>query len=119
MQPARPTLMPIASAPTDDQRRWLKYGEKQPGGKLPLYDEVGKRISPDLIQSCVKAGWAEPWALNPTRHENLICRLTEAGRQILQREAVIRVDFSLWRRDTTEAAAPPPQPPYPETASRR
>jgi hypothetical protein len=115
MQAARPTLMPNASSPTDAQRRWLGYGLKQPGGKLPLYDEVGARVAQDLITSCVKAGWAEPWALNPLRPEPQICRLTEAGRQALNREAVIRVDFSMWRRDTTDSRPAT----LPEVATRR
>lgn len=104
MQTVRPILTP-PSAPTEDQRKWLKYGLKQPGGKLPLYDEHGARIMPDVIATCVKAGWAEPWAINPIRRETQICRLTDIGRQILLREGVIRVDFSLWRRDTGDNSA--------------
>ncbi len=106
--------MPTSPAPTAEQRRWLGYGLKQPGGKLPLYDEIGARINAEIISSCVKAGWAEPWALNPLRPEPQICRITEAGKQALNREAVIRVDFSMWKRDTTESRPTT----YPETAAR-
>jgi|GEM_PF-957790 len=102
MQTQRSILMPTAAAPTDEQRRWLKYGLKQPGGKLPLYDDKGIRISAETITSCVKAGWVEPWAINPIRHDTQICRLTEAGKLALMREGVIRVDFSMWRRDTSD-----------------
>jgi hypothetical protein len=116
MQTARPILTSPA-APTEEQRKWLKYGLKQPGGKLPLYDEIGARIQADVISSCVKAGWAEPWAINPIRRETQICRLTDAGRQVLLREGVIRVDFSLWRRDTTSDTATPTL--YAETSVAR
>ncbi len=32
------------SAPTVAQRRWLERGLKQPGGKLPLFDEQGREV---------------------------------------------------------------------------
>lgn len=99
------TNLPIASAsPTDEQRRWLSLGLQQPGGKLPLYNEKGQRIAVELITACVEAGWAAPWAINPTRSDNQICRITDAGRLALQKdkEGVIRVDFSMWRRDSGE-----------------
>lgn len=104
MNTAQTKLMLPPAAPTDEQRRWLAMGVQQPGGKLPLYDEKGARISAELISACVQAGWVEPWAINPIRTESQICRLTEAGRQALQKdkEGVIRVDFSLWRRDSGE-----------------
>ncbi len=104
MRTAQTSFISASSAPTDEQRRWLSMGLQQPGGKLPLYDEKGARVSADLITACVQAGWAEPWALNPTRTGNQICRLTETGRIALQKdkEGVIRVDFSMWRRDSGE-----------------
>mgnify|MGYP000900577039 CR=1 FL=1 len=104
MLTAQNKILVPSAAPTDEQRRWLGTGLNQPGGKLPLYDEKGTRVSAELITACVQAGWAEPWALNPTRTDNQVCRLTEAGRQALQKdkEGVIRVDFSMWRRDSGE-----------------
>lgn len=109
MQTAQPKLIPQPPMPSEEQRNWLAAGLAQPGGKLPLYDSKGARISASLIRECVKAGWASPWALNPINEENLICRLTEAGRAAVARdkdkEAVIRVDFSQWKRDTGELVA--------------
>jgi len=104
MRTAQTKLMLPPAAPTEEQRRWLASGLQQPGGKLPLYDDKGARISAELMASCISVGWAEPWAINPTRTENQICRLTDAGREALQKEkeGVIRVDFSLWRRDSGE-----------------
>lgn len=104
MRTAPNKILVPSAAPTDEQRRWLGTGLQQPGGKLPLYDEKGLRIPAALIAACVQAGWAAPWAINPTRTDNQICRLTEAGRQVLQKEkeGVIRVDFSMWRRDSGE-----------------
>src|SRR3546814_19696939 len=53
--------------PTMAQLRYLHRGLRQPGGKLPLFDEHGQQISPQTIQSCIRAGWAEPWFENPIK----------------------------------------------------
>lgn len=101
MAPTHPILAPAAlSQPNDDQRRWLRLGLQQAGGKLPLYDEQGVRIPHAIVKACVQAGWAEPWALNPLRANWQVCRLTEAGRSAILKEGVIRVDFSQWKRDS-------------------
>src|SRR3546814_9476555 len=63
--------------------RYLHRGLRQPGGKLPLFDEHGQQISPQTIQSCIRAGWAEPWFENPIKPEWLVCKLTPAGRALL------------------------------------
>ncbi len=60
-------------------------GLSQPGGKLPLFDESGQRISPRTIQSSIEHGWAEPWFANPTKPDWLVCKLTELGRAALRR----------------------------------
>jgi hypothetical protein len=65
------------------QRRWLKRGLGQPGGKLPLFDENGQRVSPRTVQSCIEHGWAEPWFSNPLKPDWLVCKLTERGRSVL------------------------------------
>ena len=67
------------------QRAWLVRGLSQPGGKLPLFDESGQRISPRTIQSSLDRGWAEPWFANPTKPDWLVCKLTELGREALRR----------------------------------
>lgn len=71
-------------APNASQLSWLRRGLKQPGGKLPLFDETGKRINPQTIQSCISQGWAEPWFANPTKPDWLVCKLTTEGRVVLE-----------------------------------
>jgi len=65
------------------QRRYLKRGLKQPGGKLPLFDGAGQQISAKTIKFCIAQGWAEPWFENPIKPDWLVCRLTERGRDLL------------------------------------
>ncbi|HYM17437.1 MAG TPA: hypothetical protein VEU06_02635 [Micropepsaceae bacterium] len=71
------------SRPNPAQRRYLIRGLKQPGGKLPLFDEEGQHVHPALVRACVAHGWAEPWFGNPLRPDWLICKLTEKGRRAL------------------------------------
>jgi hypothetical protein len=66
--------------PSDTQRAWLQRGLEQPGGKLPLFGEDGRRVDPRTIRSCLAQGWAEPWFTNPLKPDWLVCRLTPAGR---------------------------------------
>jgi len=68
------------SAPTAAQRKWLERGMTQAGGKLPLFDESGRRVSRRIVQTCLENGWAEPWFANRLKPDWLVCRLTEAGR---------------------------------------
>lgn len=68
--------------PTPVQRAWLSRGLDQPGGKLPLFDFDGKRISVRTVRSCVEHGWAEPWFINPIKPDWLVCKITETGRRI-------------------------------------
>jgi len=70
----------LAGRPSAAQRSWLTRGLTQAGGKLPLFDERGQRVSPRTIQSCIDQGWAEPWFANPLKPDWLVCKLTEAGR---------------------------------------
>ena len=69
--------------PSAAQLRYLALGLRQPGGKLPLFDENGREISAKTIRSCVERGWAQPWFDNPLKPNWLVCRLTEAGREAL------------------------------------
>ena len=66
------------------QRLWLERGLKEPGGKLPLFDQHGQRVSERTVRSCVEKGWAEPWFENPIKPDWIVCRLTDRGRQILE-----------------------------------
>ena len=75
--------LPTRAAPTAIQRQWLSRGLKQPGGKLPLFDEFGQAIHPQTIRACVDHGWAEPWFANPLKPDWLVCKLTQAGRAIV------------------------------------
>ena len=68
---------------TAQQRAWLERGLGQPGGKLPLFDRNGRRVSSRTVQSCVKQGWAQPWFANPLKPDWEVCKLTEAGRTTL------------------------------------
>ena len=65
------------------QRKWLERGLTQPGGKLPLFDSDGRKVSPQVVKKCVEAGWAEPWFANQLKPDWLVCKLTAAGKQAL------------------------------------
>ncbi len=62
------------------QQRWLTRGLDQPGGKLPLFDGDGRRVSERTVRSCIDKGWAEPWFDNPLKPDWVICKLTDEGR---------------------------------------
>jgi hypothetical protein len=82
----KPELFQEPARPTPVQRRWLKRGLDQPGGKLPLFDEDGREIDPRTIRACVRQGWAEPWIANPIKPDWLVCRLTDSGRKALSKD---------------------------------
>ncbi len=79
--------------PTETQLVWLRRGLTQPGGKLPLFDESGQRVSSSVVGACQRAGWAEPWFQNPIKPSWEVCRLTDAGRAMLAEVSVVTVDF--------------------------
>ncbi|MBL4854570.1 hypothetical protein JYT93_00980 [bacterium AH-315-J19] len=62
------------------EQSYLRLGLKQPGGKLPLFDNNGREINNRTIMACVEKGYAEKWFANPLKPEWLVCRLTIAGR---------------------------------------
>lgn len=68
--------------PSETQLQWLARGLDQPGGKLPLFDRWGQRISERTVRSCIEHGWAEPWFTNPLKPDWLVCKLTPAGRAL-------------------------------------
>jgi len=71
-------------APTRAELAYLRRGISEPGGKLPLFDRRGQEISPAIIRICVANGWAEHWFANPVKPDWLVCRLTQAGREMVQ-----------------------------------
>ncbi|WP_169542798.1 hypothetical protein [Sneathiella aquimaris] len=75
-------------SPSEAQLRYLKLGHSQAGGKLPLFDRNGQQINPATIRSCIKAGWAEPWFVNPIKKDWLVCKLTDKGFNVLENEAI-------------------------------
>lgn len=70
------------SLPTLPELFYLRRGLAQPGGKLPLFDLDGQTIAREVVRSCLKRGWAEPWFANPLKPGWLVCKLTEAGRRL-------------------------------------
>jgi hypothetical protein len=66
------------------QYKWLARGLEQPGGKLPLFGEDGRKVSPAVVKKCIEMGWAEPWFKNPTKPDWLVCKLTDSGRAVLR-----------------------------------
>ena len=80
----KPKTPPLgAGFMTSGQRRYLARGLKQPGGKLPLFDEGGQEISHRTIEACLAHGWVRPWSQNPVNPGWLVCRLTEEGYRAL------------------------------------
>ena len=70
--------------PTESQKEWLKKGLDQPGGKLPLFDSDGQKVSPRTVDSCIRQGWAEKWFDNPTKPDLQVRKITETGGEILK-----------------------------------
>lgn len=70
--------------PTPAQRKYLRSGIDQPGGKLPLFDEFGQEVSRRTVMVCIEQGWAEPWFSNPTKPDWIVCKLTEEGRRLVE-----------------------------------
>ena len=71
-----------ATPPNETQLRWLQRGLTEPGGKLPLFDRIGQKVSDQTVRSCIRHGWSEPWFNNPIKQDWSICRITDTGRRI-------------------------------------
>ena len=71
--------------PSASQSKWLTCGLTQAGGKLPLFDEFGKRVSDRTVKVCVDKGWAEPWFNNPIKPDWMICKLTDNSRRLVSK----------------------------------
>ncbi|MDE1147890.1 MAG: hypothetical protein PW843_14905 [Azospirillaceae bacterium] len=80
MAAGAPPASPAPLVPTSTQRRWLRRGLDQAGGKLPLFGTDGRKVGDATVRSCLAAGWAEPWFANPLKPDWLVCRLTDSGR---------------------------------------
>ena len=70
--------------PARAELAYLRRGMREPGGKLPLFDRRGQEISPAIIKICIANGWADHWFANPVKPDWLVCRLTQAGRDMVQ-----------------------------------
>ena len=77
-------VSPVKEKPTEAQKKWLRRGLSQPGGKLPLFDDQGQKVSEQTVKSCLKKGWVEPWFDNPLKPNWIVCKLTEAGKKITE-----------------------------------
>jgi len=69
--------------PSPAQTKWLTRGLTQPGGKLPLFDEHGRKVNQQVVRKCLELGWAEPWFANKLKPDWLVCKLTDTGKAIL------------------------------------
>lgn len=72
----------LEDLPTLHELLYLRRGLTQAGGKLPLFDLDGQQVDVAIVKQCLKRGWAEPWFNNPLKPGWLVCKLTEAGRQV-------------------------------------
>lgn len=77
------TKTQVRVALTTSERAYLSLGLKQPGGKLPIFDQTGQTIPPSVVRKCIDKGLAERWFANPMKPDWLVCRLTDAGRRSL------------------------------------
>lgn len=68
--------------PSLSELLYLRRGLAQPGGKLPLFDLDGQAVNAAVVRRCLAKGWAAPWFSNPMKPDWLVCKLTDAGRQI-------------------------------------
>jgi hypothetical protein len=78
-----PKAWESADGGSEAQRRYLLRGVNQPGGKLPLFDELGQEIPKATIRACIAHGWAEAWSNNPIHPDWLVCRLTDDGYRVM------------------------------------
>jgi hypothetical protein len=75
---------PEGSEPSLVEVLYLRRGLEQPGGKLPLFDLDGQDVDPSVVRHCIERGWAEPWFNNPLKPDWLVCKLTAAGRRLIE-----------------------------------
>ena len=80
--PDAPDATSASGRVSPTQLRYLRRGLNQPGGKLPLFDDEGQKVGDKTVQACIRNGWAEPWFANPMKPDWLVCKITEAGREV-------------------------------------
>ncbi|MDZ4734986.1 MAG: hypothetical protein SGJ07_01435 [Rhodospirillaceae bacterium] len=51
-----------------------------------MFDEWGQRVSERTVRACIDQGWAEPWFTNPLKPDWLVCKLTQAGRDLVKNQ---------------------------------
>jgi hypothetical protein len=68
-----------------EEKAYLSMGLRQAGGKLPLFDSAGQEIKHTTIRNCLEKGYAQRWFANPLKPDWLVCRLTDAGREALNK----------------------------------
>jgi hypothetical protein len=76
----------VFAQPSTAQKKWLRGGLSQPGGKLPLFDTDGQRVSERTVRSCLDKGWAAPWFQNPLKPGWTVCKLTHLGRVVAEED---------------------------------
>ena len=86
LKDVKPAQQRGGARPSKAQMVYLQRGLEQPGGKLPLFDGDGQRISDRTVRSCIEQGWAAPWFNNPLKPDWLVCKLTDSGRALAARE---------------------------------
>ena len=74
-----------ADLPSLPELLYLRRGLGQAGGKLPLFDLDGQAVAAAIVRRCLSRGWAEPWFSNPIKPDWLVCKLTDEGRHIVDR----------------------------------
>ena len=52
-------------------------------GTVALNSSVCRHY-PQVVRACLERGWAAPWFNNPLKPDWLVCKLTEAGRRLLE-----------------------------------
>jgi len=82
LKDVKPATARGGARPSKVQLAYLQRGLRQPGGKLPLFDREGQRISDRTVRSCIEQGWAEPWFNNVMKPDWLVCKLTDRGREL-------------------------------------
>ena len=66
----------------EDMHVWLQGGLSRDDGRLALFDQFGEPVQKSVIREAIKAGYAEPWFVNPMRPQWTVCRLTATGRRV-------------------------------------
>ncbi len=80
--PVRPGTKHDDARPTARQAAYLVKGLARPDRRLPLFDDQGQAVSPEMVLVCLRRGWVEPWFFPKSRPQWFVCRLSAAGVRI-------------------------------------